>query len=885
MEWTNLDAASGTGPSTRGGHAMSAVGPVLYLFGGKSLILSFADLWFIHVPRVLDWPSFGLSSFIRIYDLDSIQVNMTEDALWDFQVALCTRPWLPCSLTIVGPPSSPSTIRRRTDSQISCSGGSGCTGITITHVTVTCSNNVSTSSGLQVSGNGAQLSIASSIFVNCSAVEDGGVVRVYDGAKLTVTNSSFVRSSSMANGGALAIVGAAAIISGSSFTDCSAARGLGGAVWMQGFSAYPLPLRPSTVSFSTCQFLRNTAMSGGAVVVSVRSSTTIQSCTFHGNSADEGGAATVFDHSSTKMASSIFNKNMALGMGGGAIYMSHSPLEMISCTFTDNTAPHGGGGALLWSGDTAPRWPDFAAIASPDGIPATPFPLSDHTRWLCDRNNTAWYGPCVATLYKSLELQGLPTHQRPGYAGVPLELVVLKLDAYGQIITTDSLSTLQLYTALDGKKINDNSVAFLGGSIFSGFQRGRAVFSSGVKPTFVSVSVADGRTELQRPSYLYFKGTDLTTGRIMETDPQQVHLSSGNRTVCPVGSALLLEPSLGSDNVMTDSRPGTCKVCDSGFYNVNPLTGRCLPCPPSAICINGAPPMFGVQKVAGTVEMKLPDDGDDGVRQALADKFGVKAWQLTVLSQPPRRQSTRAAMRGARPTTLATSQTRRSVTVWFELVAEEAQMAVLAVTLPALGVKLSEIKSIGPQAAAGEVWKEVNGVFLLLKCPPGFKRISTPIEMQKCSPCGKGKYIIEDSMDCVDCPVFSLSPPPPSRPSCCILPLWILHTHLLSHSRPGRSRLPRRRRIQAQSRGLGLDGGNRCVHRLKDIQDFCLPRRPCPREDQEHPASGQMRAVPRDSTAWIQYRRRSVDCSWPNGSRGLQTLPSAQRYVPHVRLP
>jgi hypothetical protein len=238
-------------------------------------------------------------------------------------------------------------------------------------------------------------------------------------------------------------------------------------------------------------------------------------------------------------------------------------------------------------------------------------------------------------------------------------------------------------------------------------------------------------------------------------------------------------------------------------------------------------------------------------------------------------------MRGAGPTTLATAQTRRTVTVSFELVADEAQMAKLAASLPALGVKLGEIKSIGPQAAAGEVWEEVNGVFMLRKCPPGFKLISEPIESQKCLPCGKGKYIIEGSTDCVDCPVFSPAPPPG-----CILPLCLFHTHLLSPSRPGRSRLPRRRRIQAQSRGLGLDGGNRCVHRRKDIQDFCLPRRPCPRQDQQHPDSGQLRAVPRDRTTCIQSRRRQVD-SWQgfHGTRQfLQALPFALRYVMLVRL-
>ena len=123
---------------------------------------------------------------------------------------------------------------------------------------------------------------------------------------------------------------------------------------------------------------------------------------------------------------------------------------------------------------------------------------------------------------------------------------------------------------------------------------------------------------------------------------------------------------------------------------------------------------------------------------------------------------------------------------------------------PDLANTKQAISAIPIEDLEHHLWEEVDGVFELRKCPPGFKLINTSIELQKCSPCGKGKYIIEGSTDCVDCPVFSPAPPPG-----CILPLCLFHTHLLSPSRPGRSRLPRRRRIQAQSRGLGLDGGNR----------------------------------------------------------------------------
>jgi hypothetical protein len=126
--------------------------------------------------------------------------------------------------------------------------------------------------------------------------------------------------------------------------------------------------------------------------------------------------------------------------------------------------------------------------------------------------------------------------------------------------------------------------------------------------------------------------------------------------------------------------------------------------------------------------------------------------------------------------------------------------------------------------------------------------------------------------------------PRPAPPPGCKLPLCLPHTHSLSNSLPGRCQLPRRRQIRAQSHGLGVDGGNE--RRRHDLQDFCLPRRPCPRQDRQHPDGGQLRAVPGDWTACIQYRRRQVD-SWQgfHGTRRfLQALPSALRYVMHVRV-
>jgi len=61
-----------------------------------------------------------------------------------------------------------------------------------------------------------------------------------------------------------------------------------------------------------------------------------------------------------------------------------------------------------------------------------------------------------------------------------------------QTMAADSSSLLQarVYSTLAGNKVNsDTSVSFLG-SIFSGFQRGRPLFSVGVTPIFANVSAA-----------------------------------------------------------------------------------------------------------------------------------------------------------------------------------------------------------------------------------------------------------------------------------------------------------------------------------------------------------------------------------------------------------
>jgi hypothetical protein len=222
----------------------------------------------------------------------------------------------------------------------------------------------------------------------------------------------------------------------------------------------------------------------------------------------------------------------------------------------------------------------------------------DQSHWLCDRgqespaahNNSAVYGPCIATLYNHLELTGLPEREAPGLAGLAMELQVVKKDAYGQDISADSSSSLQLRSALGGNKgLNDESVAFLG-SIFSGFHQGRALFSVAVKPTFASVSALAGRATLHRTPFVFVTGTDSSTGALMQTEPQKMYLAAeGNHSVCPPGYVLALDADANGGG-----RPGGCTRCSFGKYSLSPLVGAagsmdpgCLNCPAGGDCSAG----------------------------------------------------------------------------------------------------------------------------------------------------------------------------------------------------------------------------------------------------------------------------------------------------------
>ena len=73
--------------------------------------------------------------------------------------------------------------------------------------------------------------------------------------------------------------------------------------------------------------------------------------------------------------------------------------------------------------------------------------------------------------------------------------------------------------------------------------------------------------------------------------------------------------------------------------------------------------------------------------------------------------------------------------VVFEVYGEPSKITSLSENLKTMaGVVLQQdVGSVsGEEIRAGEVWEEVNGVYILKKCPPGFRLENTTIELQEC---------------------------------------------------------------------------------------------------------------------------------------------------------
>jgi Ca2+-binding EF-hand superfamily protein len=283
-----------------------------------------------------------------------------------------------------------------------------------------------------------------------------------------------------------------------------------------------------------------------------------------------------------------------------------------------------------------------SAVPSPV-LPASEKTLRMHELWLCNRGlskpnlkpNTAVYGPCVATLFDNLKMTGLPSEKNPGYAGVNLELEVQKKDTYGQIILSDSNSSIQVYSAMNGARTTDMSIS-IEGSIYSGFVQGRAQLKISVKPSFSELNMSTKYTALLLRPYLYVAGADAfsdTEGAVMQSEVMQMHIAQGYQQVCPTGYVLSLTNGLNN--------PGGCMKCKAGSYSLSPLAGPppedcppntankdkeclatepgCFKCPVGATCLAGGADVTA-QKSWWLVEEEVEDSSASRREEANLNK-------------------------------------------------------------------------------------------------------------------------------------------------------------------------------------------------------------------------------------------------------------------------
>jgi hypothetical protein len=337
--------------------------------------------------------------------------------------------------------------------------------------------------------------------------------------------------------------------------------------------SYPSAPVLSAMKVESCTFAGNAASKGGAFAVCAGSSVTIQTSQFKDNTASQEGGALDVTESSVTIKNTKFIGNTASALGGGALHVGSSKaLNLTGNTFTGNTAPDGGGGAVLWQKGTA--------VTSLAPIDFTT--LDRHVKDLCGsqpNSNAAGYGPCVATPFHRLDITGLATASSQRFAGVLFPLQVRKRDAYGQVMATDSDSTVRLLSARDGQQALDTSVSLVGATAV--LNKGIADFEVAVKPTFASVD-EDQATLLRQP-FLYAEGTDAAANANMQSDVHQVFLAE-NRSVCPPGHVLDL------DDAGSRAGPGACVECPQNTFSSHPLESRdglCSVCPPGMVCGGG----------------------------------------------------------------------------------------------------------------------------------------------------------------------------------------------------------------------------------------------------------------------------------------------------------
>ena len=200
---------------------------------------------------------------------------------------------------------------------------------------------------------------------------------------------------------------------------------------------------------------------------------------------------------------------------------------------------------------------------------------------LCAENNSALYGPFIASDFWKLQVSEVETV----FTGVPFNFTVAKRDAYGNLIRSDSSSVVEASPVLNGTEGVDQSTTILGSAV-SKMSGGVATFLFAVKAAFSSINYGKQSVSLSAPTLLSITGQDQESGVQMESGLVPVHVQQGV-SVCPLGYILVPDQANGS---------AICTLCRPASYSLSPLarspdssinSPSCLSCPVGCKCILG----------------------------------------------------------------------------------------------------------------------------------------------------------------------------------------------------------------------------------------------------------------------------------------------------------
>ena len=349
---------------------------------------------------------------------------------------------------------------------------------------------------------------------------------------------------------------------------------------------------------------------------------------------------------------------------------------------------------------------EFSTFSAPNYI----FP-----RNLCGLNNTAVYGLCIASEFRRLVVSNAP---ESAFAGIPFNLTINKLDAYDNVIQSDSASTIKAVFFMHNGLGFNPLISIIGSGVVE-LNRGSASLVLAVKPTFTDIEfgMLAGQTSFS------LQGWDSQSENYqiyMMSDIEPLNLRQGN-DVCPSGYILDFEG---------DAKTAFCSICKPGTYSLQPLrqistlnnsldrskSGAlfgCINCPAGGECFGGT-----------EVEFKI------GLWENIGGMYVLK----TCPSGYTLKNSTDGTSKGT-----------------FSDIIQECRLCPHAMYIinsqddcqtcpPGLICRGDEVVQ---SAIAGSVWIPKGDIFFLVSCPGGYEIFSSgdrgfDATAQSCQPCSAG---------------------------------------------------------------------------------------------------------------------------------------------------